>query len=123
MAQHAMIQELEKKLLKPAVPSFKIGDTLKVVFRIIEGGKERLQAFSGIVIARKGSGLNESVSLYRISYGSSMERVFVLNSPRVSSIEVTRLGKVRQSKLYYLRGKTGKKARVPSRIEPIAKKS
>lgn len=122
MTKHALIQEIEKNNIKADLPSFKIGDTLKVTFRIIEGDKERLQAFAGVVIARNGSGMNESVSLYRISYGSSMERVFMLHSPRVSSIEVTRLGKVRKSKLYYLRGKTGKKARVPSRIEPKVKK-
>lgn len=91
---------------------FNIGDTVRVNTRIIEGEKERLQAFSGTVIAKKGSGLSETFTIYRNAYGSSMDRVFLLHSPRIASIEVVRPGKVRRAKLYYLRGLSGKAAKV-----------
>lgn len=94
--------------MKKEVPSFKIGDTIRVNTRIIEGEKERLQAFTGTVIAKKGSNLSETFTLYRTAYGSSMDRVFLLHSPRIASIEVIRSGRVRRAKLYYLRGRSGK---------------
>ncbi len=91
---------------------FNIGDTVRVNTRIIEGDKERLQAFAGTVIAKKGTGLSETFTIYRNAYGSNMDRVFLLHSPRIASIEVVRPGKVRRAKLYYLRGKSGKSAKV-----------
>lgn len=91
---------------------FNIGDTVRVNTRIVEGEKERIQAFTGTVIAKKGSGLSETFTLYRNAYGSSMDRVFLLHSPRIAGIEVVRPGKVRRAKLYYLRGLSGKAAKV-----------
>ena len=116
MSKNPLIESLEQQQLKKDIPSFRIGDSLKVYFRIIEeGGKERLQAFAGTCIARKGGGLSETVSLHRVAYGEGMERIFFLHSPKVAKIEVTRTGKVRRSKLFYLRGTSGKKAKVKER--------
>ena len=122
MSQNILIEELEKQQLKDNIPHFEVGDTLKVHIRIIEGEKERIQVFTGTVIARRGSGLSETFSLYRVAYGSCMERVFILNSPRIAKIEVTRKGKVRRAKLYYLRGTAGKAAKVKERIGKKKKK-
>ena len=108
MSRLAIIEELEAEYMKKEVPSFKIGDTVCVNTRIIEGDKERLQAFTGTVVAKKGTGLSETFTIYRTAYGSSMDRVFLVHSPRIASIEVIRSGKVRRAKLYYLRGKKGK---------------
>lgn len=116
MSRHALIEELEEKYIKQDIPSFKVGDTLKVHLRIIEGDKERVQVFTGTVIARKGGGLSETFSLYRVAYGAGMERVFLLHSPRIAKIEVVRCGDVRRAKLYYLRGKTGKASKVKEKI-------
>jgi len=123
MTQCQLIEELEKEHLKTEIPEFRVGDTLKVTIKIVEGTKERLQNFSGTLIARKGSGLSETITLYRVAYGSSMERVFMLHSPRLTEIEVTRRGKTRRSKLYYLRGMQGKKAKVKERIGVFGKKA
>lgn len=112
MSRSNLIQEVEQTYLKKDIPSFNVGDTVRVNTRIIEGDKERLQAFSGTVVAKKGSGLSETFTLYRSAYGSSMDRVFLLHSPRILSIEVTRAGKVRRAKLYYIRGKSGKSAKI-----------
>lgn len=112
MSRAIVIQELEADYMKKEVPAFNIGDTVCVNTRIIEGEKERLQAFTGTVVAKKGSGLSETFTLYRTAYGSSMDRVFLLHSPRISSIEVVRSGKVRRAKLYYLRGRSGKSAKI-----------
>ncbi|MDX8431478.1 MAG: 50S ribosomal protein L19 [Candidatus Algichlamydia australiensis] len=114
--KNAILEEIEKEQMKKEVPEFNVGDTLKVHTRIIEGNKERIQAFTGIVIARKGGGVSETFSLYRVAYGRSMERTFPLHSPRISEIEIMRRGKVRRAKLHYLRGKSGKKARVKEMI-------
>ena len=108
----SIIQEIEAKQLKKNIPDFKVGDSVKVNIRISEGSKERNQIFTGTVIARRGSGLSETFSLHRVAYGEGMERVFLLNSPRIAEIEVVRRGRVRRSKLYYLRGTMGKKAKV-----------
>jgi large subunit ribosomal protein L19 len=97
-------------------PKFSIGDTIKVSLRITEGEKERVQQFSGVVIAKKGSGLSTTFTLYRNAYGCSMERVFLLNSPRISKIEIERTGKVRRAKLYYLRGTEGKASKVDEKM-------
>src|SRR5690606_27616296 len=96
--------------------NFNVGDTIKVHIRIIEGEKERIQIFTGTVIARKGAGISETFSLYRVAYKTGMERVFPLHSPRIAKIEVMSAGKVRRAKLYYLRGATGKAAKVKGKI-------
>jgi len=112
MTKAAVIQKLDQGTLKQDVPNFRIGDTVNVHVRIIEGSKERIQVFQGTVIARRGSGLSETFSVHRVAYGEGMERTFLLHSPRVSKIEIVRRGQVRRAKLYYLRGKKGKKAKV-----------
>lgn len=116
MKQNKVIQEIEGEFLKKDLPIFRVGDTLCVHTRIIEGEKERIQMFTGTVIARRGSGLSETIALYRVSYGAGMERVFLLHSPRVAKVEVVKSGKVRRSKLYYLRGASGKAAKVKEQI-------
>lgn len=112
MTKAAVIQKLEQGALKQDIPDFRIGDTVKVHVRIIEGSKERIQVFQGTVIARQGTGISETFSVHRVAYGEGMERTFLLHSPRVAKIEVVRRGQVRRAKLYYLRGKKGKKAKV-----------
>ncbi|MBQ6381920.1 MAG: 50S ribosomal protein L19 [Clostridia bacterium] len=97
---------------KKEVPAFNIGDTIRIEVRITEGSRSRLQAFEGTVIAKKGSGVSETFTVRRISYGVGVERVFPLHSPNVESIKVVRRGKVRRSKLYYLRDRVGKAAKV-----------
>jgi large subunit ribosomal protein L19 len=94
------------------VPDFGPGDTVRVGVRVVEGERERLQAFEGVCIARKNAGLNSSFTLRKISYGEGVERIFPLYSPRVATIEVVRRGKVRRAKLYYLRERRGKSARI-----------
>lgn len=115
MSKLAIIQKLESKQLKKSIAPFRIGDTVRVHTRIVEGEKERIQAFTGTVIARKGTGLSETFSVHRVAYGEGMERVFLLHSPRISKIEVMKEGHVRRSKLYYLRGTSGKKSKVRGR--------
>lgn len=95
-----------------AVPDFVPGDTVKVSVKVVEGERERIQAFEGVCIARKNAGTNSSFTLRKISYGEGVERIFPLYSPRITAIEVVRQGAVRRAKLYYLRGLTGKKARI-----------
>lgn len=116
MNQCKEIQALEAEQLKQSLPAFRVGDTLNVYTKIIEGEKERVQMFTGTVIARRGSGLSETVALYRVSYGAAMERVFMIHSPRITKIEVARSGQVRRAKLYYLRGVSGKAAKVKEQI-------
>ncbi len=118
MKQCQLIQSIEKDQLKTDIPTFNVGDTISVHTRIIEGEKERVQVFTGTVIARKGKGLSATISLYRVSYGSGMERVFLLHSPRIAKIEILKFGKVRKSKLYYLRGASGKAAKVKEQLGP-----
>lgn len=116
MSRNRQIEELEKAQLKKNIPEFNVGDTIKVSRKIVEGDKERVQTITGTVIARRGSGVSETFSLYRTAYGAAMEGVFVLHSPRISNIEVMKRGKVRRSKLYYIRGMFGKKSKVEERI-------
>lgn len=116
MKQCQIIQELEAGFVKSNIPDFRVGDTVSVHTRIIEGDKERLQVFTGTVIARKGSCLSETFSIYRVSYGSGMEKVFMVHSPRIAKIEVVKMGDVRRGKLYYLRGVSGKAAKVKELI-------
>ena len=112
MSRSKYIEEVEAEYMKKDVVPFSVGDTIRVKTRVIEGEKERLQAFEGTVIAKRGTGLSETFALYRSAYGSKMERVFLLHSPRISNIEVVRPGKVRRAKLSYLRGRSGKSAKV-----------
>lgn len=116
MSKPRLIQEIEAEQMKKEIPDFSVGDTINVHTRIIEGDKERIQVFAGTVIARKGYGLSETITLYRVSYGSSMERIFNLHSPRIAKIEVGKRGKVRRSKLYFLRGKKGKQSKIQEQI-------
>lgn len=106
---------VKKLLAGRAVPEFRPGDTLKVSIKVIEGERERIQAFEGVCIARKNSGVNSNFTLRKISYGEGVERVFPLYSPRIAEIEVVRRGAVRRAKLYFLRGLTGKAARIDER--------
>jgi len=121
MSRADIIQKLEKKQLKDKVPDFRIGDTVRVHTRIIEGSKERIQVFMGTVIARKGTGVSETFSVHRVAFGEGMERVFPLHSPRIAKIEIVKRGRVRRAKLYYLRGTTGKKSKVRSKVGEIKK--
>jgi len=112
-----IIQELEREQAEAitgtrAVPEFATGDTLKVNVKVTEGTRTRVQAYEGVCIARSGGGLNESFTVRKISYGEGVERVFPVYSPSIDSIEVVRRGKVRRAKLYYLRGRQGKSARI-----------
>jgi len=116
MSKLAVIQKLEAKQLKKNTAQFRIGDSIRVHTRIIEGEKERIQVFTGTVIARKGAGVSETFSVHRVAYGEGMERVFLLHSPRIAKIEVIKEGDVRRSKLYYLRGTSGKASKVKARI-------
>ncbi|HXQ40606.1 MAG TPA: 50S ribosomal protein L19 [Candidatus Udaeobacter sp.] len=102
------------------VPEFAPGDTLKVNVKVIEGTRERVQAFEGVCIARKNAGVNSNFTVRKISYGEGVERVFPLFSPRIASIELVRRGEVRRAKLYYLRGRRGKAARITERSGPAA---
>jgi len=110
-----IIEQLEKEEMErlgKAVPEFAPGDTVKVGVKVKEGERERIQAYEGVVIARSGAGLNESFTVRKISFGEGVERVFPIHSPVVASIDVVRRGKVRRAKLYYLRERRGKSARI-----------
>jgi large subunit ribosomal protein L19 len=109
---HPLVQEIEKSQLKESVPSFGPGDTVRVHVKVVEGGKERIQVFEGTVIARKEGASRASFLVRKISNGYGVERSFLIHSPRVDKIEVTRRGLVRRAKLYYLRDKVGKAARI-----------
>lgn len=108
----SIIDAINKENLKPSVPEFSVGDTVKVMVKVIEGDRERLQAFEGIVIARKHGGISETFTVRRISFGVGVEKTFPIHSPKVADIKVMRKGKVRRAKLYYLRARTGKAAKV-----------
>jgi len=116
------IEEIEKECLKKKVPDFNVGDTVDVHVKILEADKERIQVFSGTVIGRKGRGVNESFTVRRIVEGEGVERVFPLHSPKIADIRVTRSGKTRRAKLYYLRKRTGKATKVKERIEAFEEK-
>jgi len=105
-------EQVEKLTAGKTIPEFAPGDTVKVNFRIVEGTRERVQAFEGVCIARKNDALNSNFTVRKISYGEGVERIFPLYSPRIESIELIRRGKVRRAKLYYLRGRRGKSARI-----------
>ena len=123
-----LIQELEKEeadrlAAKRAIPAFRPGDTLRVNVRIKEGERERVQAYEGVCIARQGQGINESVTVRKISFGEGVERIFPIHSPTIESIEVTRRGVVRRAKLYYLRDRRGKSARIAERQMTAAERT
>jgi len=107
-----IIEKLNAAQLKKDIPNFKIGDVIKVYVKIVEGGKERAQVFSGTVIARSGSGINTAITVRRISFGEGVERVFQVHSPRIEKIEISRAGDVRRAKLYYIREKIGKGSKI-----------
>ena len=110
-------EQLEKLSSGKQIPDFNPGDTIKVDVKVVEGTRERIQAFEGVCIARGGKGINESFTVRKISYGEGVERVFPLFSPKISSITLVRKGKVRRAKLYYLRDRRGKAARIVEKIE------
>jgi large subunit ribosomal protein L19 len=107
-----LIQEITQELLRKDVPNFRPGDTLKVHVKVIEGSRERIQLFEGVVIKRRGGGISETFTVRKISYGVGVERTFPLHTPKIEKIEVARRGKVRRAKLYYLRALRGKAARI-----------
>ncbi len=111
-----LIESIEREQINSEIPDFAPGDTVVVQVRVKEGSRERLQAFEGIVIAKKNRGLNSSFTVRKISHGEGVERVFQTHSPTVSAIQVKRRGDVRRAKLYYLRGRTGKAARIKEKI-------
>jgi len=110
-----IIRSIENAQLRSDLPSFRIGDTLRVHVKVVEGSRERLQAFEGVVIARRNGGCRETFTVRRSSYGVGVERTFPLHSPRLDHIEVIRKGRVRRAKLYYLRDLSGKAAKVKER--------
>ena len=105
-----IIKKIEQEQLKQDVAEFNVGDSVKVHTRVVEGGKERLQVFAGLVIAKRGTGVNASFTVRKISYGEGVERVFPVHTPRIAQIEVVTKGKVRRAKLHYLRSRVGKRA-------------
>ena len=107
-----VIEELEKEQLRDDIPDFKPGDTVRLSVRVVEGGKERIQNFEGVVIAKKNGGIRETFTVRRLSFGVGVERTFPVHSPKIASITVVKKGKVRRAKLYYLRGLTGKAAKI-----------
>ncbi len=115
MSAQTIIQKLEQQNIRSDYPNFRIGDSLRVFFRISEGDKERVQTFEGVLIAQKRGGNRASIRVRKISFGEGVERVFPLASPRIERIEIVQTGRVRRAKLYYLRDLRGKKARIKER--------
>ena len=113
--------QIDKIIAERSIPDFSAGDTIKVDVKIVEGDKERIQAFEGLCIARSGGGLNESFTVRKISYGEGVERIFPIFSPKIDGITVLKKGKVRRAKLYYLRDRRGKSARIVEKIQ-VSKK-
>lgn len=110
-----LLKTVEQDYLKKEIPPFRPGDTVRVHVKVVEGNRERTQMFEGIVIRRRGSGLNETFTVRRVSYGVGVERTFPVHSPRLDKIEVVRRGRVRRARLYYLRDRVGKAARIRER--------
>ncbi len=115
-------EEMERLTAERAMPDFASGDTVRVNVKVVEGTRERVQAFEGVCIAKNGSGLNEAFTVRKISYGEGVERVFPLYSPNIDSIDVVRRGDVRRAKLYYLRGRQGKSARIAEKTDGFSAK-
>ncbi|MGD8190177.1 50S ribosomal protein L19 [Brevibacillus ginsengisoli] len=107
-----VIRELEKEQLKQDLPAFRPGDTVRVHVKVIEGQRERIQLFEGVVIRRRGTGVSETFTVRKISYSVGVERTFLLHTPKIDKIEIVRHGRVRRAKLYYLRDRVGKAARI-----------
>jgi len=111
-----ILAEIERRQMKESVPDFNVGDTVRVGVRVVEGNRERVQEFEGVVIRKRGSGINENFTVRRIaSHGIGVERTFLVHAPRLDSIQLVRRGKVRRARLFYLRGLTGKAARIKER--------
>ena len=111
-----IIRALEREQLRSDIPAFRVGDTVRVFVKVVEGSRERLQAFEGTVIARKHGGIGETITVRRVSYGVGCEKVFPLHSPNVAMIETVRKGRVRRAKLYYLRDRFGKAAKIKEKV-------
>ena len=111
-----LIQTLTEQYMKPELPAMNVGDTVRVTIRVKEGSRERNQAFEGTIIARKHGGINESITVRRISYGVGCEKVFPIHAPNIVKVETVRRGKVRRAKLYYLRDRLGKAAKVKEKV-------
>lgn len=107
-----IMQQIEQSQLKTNVPDFRPGDTVRVEVKVVEGSRERLQAFEGVVLKRAGKGLTETFTVRRTAYGVTVERIFPIHSPRVADIKLVRQGRVRRAKLYYMRDRHGKAARI-----------
>jgi large subunit ribosomal protein L19 len=107
-----LIKVVENEQLRKDIPEFRVGDTVKVNVKVVEGNRERIQAYEGVVVKRQGGGLSETFTVRRISYGVGVERTFPVHSPRLEKIEVVRKGKVRRAKLNYLKGRVGKAAKI-----------
>ncbi len=115
-----LLEELGRRQYRTDIPEFRVGDTVRVGVKVVEGNRERVQDFEGVVIRRRGEGINENFTVRRIaSHGIGVERTFLLHAPRIDSIKVIRRGKVRRAKLYYLRGRTGKAARIRERRDTV----
>src|SRR5699024_2599226 len=112
MSNHKLIEAVTKDQLRTDIPTFRAGDTLRVHVRIVEGNRERIQVFEGVVIKRRGGGISETFTVRKLSYGVGVERTFPVHTPKIEKIEVKRRGKVRRAKLYYLRSLRGKAARI-----------
>jgi large subunit ribosomal protein L19 len=116
-----IIEQIEQRQLRSELPQFKAGDSVRVHFKVIEGQRQRIQVFEGIVIKRQGAGARETFTVRKSSFGVGVERTFPLHSPKIGKIDVISIGDVHRAKLYYLRGKVGKKARVREKRDKIAK--
>ena len=117
MNAQAIINSIEAEFIKNDLPTIHVGDTIKVGVKIVEGGKERIQPYEGTVIAKRNGGISETITVRKIFQGVGVERVFLLHSPRVASIQILRRGKVRRAKLYYLRDRVGKATRIKQRFD------
>ena len=117
---HTILNAIEKPQMKSGIPSFRVGDTVKVHAKVVEGDKERIQVFEGVVIGRQGAGMREAVRVRKLSYGVGVERLFPLHSPMVDKIELSKEGKVRRAKLYYLRELRGRASRIKEKERGIA---
>ena len=126
MGVNDKIKIMESRFIKKDIPPFKVGDTLEVHVKVVEEGKARIQVFEGIVIAKKGSGIRGTFTIRKVSFGEGVERIFPIHAPSIAKIIVTKKGKVKKSKLYYLRERTGKAARVKEKTgkySPLAEQS
>ena len=119
MRQNQLIEKITASQLRDGIPEFRAGDTIRVHAKIVEGTRERIQIFQGVVIKRHGAGISATYTVRKISNGVGVERTFPVHSPRVAKIEVVRYGRVRRAKLYYLRERTGKSARIPERRRDV----